>query len=921
MDSGMRWILLVFLVLTGSLLRADEFSDTLKKAEQGNAQAQYNLGNMYRYGEGVPRDYAEALKWYRKVAKKGNAHAQRTLKSMYHWGEGVPKDGSKAVEWYREAAEQGDREAQEKLGRMYYFGEGVSEDSKEALKWYQKAADQGSADAQYMLGEMYRDGEGVTKDNVLSHFWFTLSGGGEAFWLSRSGRRNADSEIVELEKRMTSEELKEAALKKITWLTKAAEAGDAEARKCLGKMYRDGDGVPKDNVLSHIWFSLSERFIALTELVELEKNMTPEEMKEAANSKILRKIAEAGDLKAQVTLGLMYRDGNGVPKDYKEAWKWYQKAADQGEKVAQYNLRNIYDEAIGCLRLPDYSEFKEERLRAMSVIEEALNGFHKVAEKGHPFVQCQLGRIYRDGHGVSKNLSKAAEWYRKAAEQGDREAQKELGDIYYVGEDGVKDYREALKWYQKAAEAGDPSAGLRLGKMYRDGEGVPKDKVLSYFWFILSERFIALTELVELKKNMTPEEMKEAANKTITWLRKAAEAGNSYAGLRLGQMYRDGDGVPKDNVLSHFWFSLAMRDYGESEVRELEKNMTPEEIKEVALKKLMRLKKAAEAGDSSAQKSLGEMYRDGDGVPKDNMLSYFWFSLRAVSDYDLGMLEERMTPEEIKEAANKVIAWLRKAAEAGNAEAREGLGRMYCHLGDIYRSGDVVLKDYKEAAKWFQKAAEQGDSEAQERLGFMYFNGQGVPKDYKESRKWYQKAAEQGRADAQAMLGAMYYDGTEYAEARKWLQKAADQRNRHAQNVLGVMYYNGKGVPKDHAEALKWYRKSAKRGNEQAQYNLGFMYYNGQGAPKDYAEALKWYQKAAKQGGSEAQHNLGVIYANGQGVTKDYVQSYVWLSIAAANGREGAQSTLGNIEKRMTPDQIEEAQREAKRLFEEIKRK
>ena len=78
---GMRWILLVFLVLTGSLLRADEFSDTLKKAEQGNAEAQFKLGEMYRFGnKGVSKDSAEAVKWYEKAAEQGNLFAQ--IKSL-----------------------------------------------------------------------------------------------------------------------------------------------------------------------------------------------------------------------------------------------------------------------------------------------------------------------------------------------------------------------------------------------------------------------------------------------------------------------------------------------------------------------------------------------------------------------------------------------------------------------------------------------------------------------------------------------------------------------------------------------------------------------------------------------------------------------------------------------------------------------
>jgi len=75
-------------------------------AQQGHAKAQYWLGKMYDFGEGVPQDYAEAVKWYRRAAEQGYAVAQTNLGAMYDYGRGVPQDYAKAVAWYRCAAEQ-----------------------------------------------------------------------------------------------------------------------------------------------------------------------------------------------------------------------------------------------------------------------------------------------------------------------------------------------------------------------------------------------------------------------------------------------------------------------------------------------------------------------------------------------------------------------------------------------------------------------------------------------------------------------------------------------------------------------------------------------------------------------------------------------------------------------------------------------
>jgi TPR repeat protein len=113
----------------------------------------------------------------------------------------------------------------------------------------------------------------------------------------------------------------------------------------------------------------------------------------------------------------------------------------------------------------------------------------------------------------------------------------------------------------------------------------------------------------------------------------------------------------------------------------------------------------------------------------------------------------------------------------------------------------------------------------------------------------------------------------------------------------------------DYATALKFWRPLAEQEYTGAQYNLGHMFRRGQGVPQDDAEAVKWYRKAAEQGHAEAQSNLGHIYANGLGVPQDFVQAHFWFSLAAAQDDEEAQEALDIVAKRMTPDQIAEAQR------------
>ena len=79
----------------------------LVHAEQGNASAQFNLGDIYREGRGVLKDHAEAARWFRLAAEQGHAEAQNKLGVIYQDGNGVLKNMTKAAHWFRRAAEQG----------------------------------------------------------------------------------------------------------------------------------------------------------------------------------------------------------------------------------------------------------------------------------------------------------------------------------------------------------------------------------------------------------------------------------------------------------------------------------------------------------------------------------------------------------------------------------------------------------------------------------------------------------------------------------------------------------------------------------------------------------------------------------------------------------------------------------------------
>ncbi|MGN8837742.1 tetratricopeptide repeat protein [Mitsuokella jalaludinii] len=145
---------------------------------------------------GVQKDCEEDMQKYRKAAEQGDADAQNSMGDLYYWGRGVLRDYKEAMKWYRKAAEQGNTDAQYKIGNLYCFGQGVMTDYQEAMKWYRKAADQDSADAQNIIGYLYECGNGVEQDYQEALKWYRKA--------SEHGNDSAKRKLVWLQKNLSN---------------------------------------------------------------------------------------------------------------------------------------------------------------------------------------------------------------------------------------------------------------------------------------------------------------------------------------------------------------------------------------------------------------------------------------------------------------------------------------------------------------------------------------------------------------------------------------------------------------------------------------------------------------------------------------------------------------------------------------------
>lgn len=155
-DTGFR--VLTSADRSGSMeMGTEKFLTQLKRAEKGNAEAQFKIGLMYVDGDGVGKNEEASTAWFRLGALAGDKAAQFNYGLHLELGIGTQKNQHEAVRWYNKAADQGHAKAQLNLGLCYQFGNGVPQSYEEAEKWLIKSASGGSAEGMFNLAVLYGD--------------------------------------------------------------------------------------------------------------------------------------------------------------------------------------------------------------------------------------------------------------------------------------------------------------------------------------------------------------------------------------------------------------------------------------------------------------------------------------------------------------------------------------------------------------------------------------------------------------------------------------------------------------------------------------------------------------------------------------------------------------------------------------------
>lgn len=428
-------------------------------------------------------------------------------------------------------------------------------------------------------------------------------------------------------------------------------------------------------------------------LANIEKGVAAYRSKNYAEAFYQFRISaeQEGHALAQSNLGVMYANGEGVPKDYQKAMFWYRKAAEQGNAEGQHGVGLMYILGMGV---------------AQSWTE-ALPWLRKAADQGFAASQYNLGVMYEYAQGVPANLDLAENWYRKAADQRFGKAQEALSRLAAARQQqpqtkpaqetvaqgsrqasAVKPLQtqnaaasqDKLGQLQSAAERGDAEAQYELAEALRNGKGITKNEKLALVWyrFAADQGHLDAQIQMGLAYQYGDEGVQKSIPQAMNWYLRAAEKGHTGAQYALAELHS----LNKEYAAAYSWFMASSKERG---------SLAP-----------------------MALTALGEMHEKGLGIPQDYEKALdFYESAAGYDDVDcmcqgaaVGAIDKiysdiaRKHPQPLK-----ALAILRRGAENGKLYPKGNPIAQY-ELALMYLRDKRIPFDEAKGVYWLERAAQ-----------------------------------------------------------------------------------------------------------------------------------------------------------------------------------------------------------------------
>ena len=462
---------------------------------------------------------------------------------------------------------------------------------------------------------------------------------------------------------------------------------------------------------------------------------------------MLEELAQREDPQTLNMLGVLYRDGIGVPADREKAVSYFEQSIALGYIESYSKLAYLYGfDAQG--NVTDEKRYIEILMKGAE----------------YEVVSClrDLAVAYNNGIGVKRNHKQALRWAEKAAQSGDVSSYHLLGCTYYYGTDGIPaDESKAWQYLMQGKRRISGLCCYQLGRMCQDGfgqDGYTKKDCIPFYEEAVTLGDVTNDAAVRLYKiysdgKLTAKNMKKA----VSYLQKAADNNYPEACLLYGKLLTD-----------------------------LESDYCNE------FKGVKYLKTAAEANNGEALYQLADLSRQGIGLPMD-MEQGIAYLKRAADKGDYGPAQlalahalshmkqsndwydkdrtASLSAQQIQVERAEARAYAEKATEKGY-DSGYGLGSL------IYRE-EAEAADYRDENlnqawfDWQSKAYGHYPDDAYV-LAMMHEEGIGTPVNMAEAIRLYKADYWKGNARATLALADIYAKQKNFVQAREWLQRGAD---------------------------------------------------------------------------------------------------------------------------------------------------
>lgn len=635
------------------------FNQMYFRAILGDAQSQFEIGQMFQYGIGVTQNNDSAIIFYENAAEQKHLGAEYNLGILYLEHGQNESDYQNALNWLTDSAFKGNKRSQYVLARVLDKGktgpdgvEYIKPNHEQAMSMLYLSAASNYGPAEYELAEHlareFNNGLSVSAKQHKIALIRKLYEGAAANGVNQALLPLAFYNAMESDPTRQEQAFKVA--------ENQANSGDSQAALLAGLLYDRGIGVSVDPAKAMYWYQQAgqnpvSQFILGTYTTEgkgvaADKEKGMELLKASSDGQFsyadfnmavleeqnkeeflptLVKAYSLGNSHAGIVLADYYLSQNNDPEKMNQAREIYSGLAAKGDQYAQLKLAYMMDNGLGST----VNTTAAQQLYTAS------------AEQGNPEAQYLLGQFYQLGRVGQPDYNLAKYWYQKAADKLPK-ASVALGFIYETVDDN---YADALKAYEKAATEGDILGDYNLALMYEYGKGMPVDYSKAKLFFNNAANN-GVSEAMNQLGAMNFYGLGEARNvqQALSWYKKAAELGNGNALYALGLLSETGVATKLD-------FPDALKFYQE----------------------------ASDKGNEKAMLALARMYHYGLGVEKDPKMSASIYQKladrqNAYAQYQLGTYYlNGIAGERLPE---KGMQLLREASDNGSVQARKIIQRL-----------------------------------------------------------------------------------------------------------------------------------------------------------------------------------------------------------------------------------------------------